>query len=236
VPERRIDPTGLPLRRRQLLTTRGLRLEYATLGWNVIEIGFLIWAAIGARSVALAGFASDSAIEIFASIVVVRELMGNADPIREQRALRRIGLAFLGLAIYIGIQAGLTVALGIHPEPSALGIAWLSATVVVMIALAAGKARTGRELGNRVLSAEAMVTVVDAALAAAILAGLLLNAAFGWWWADVAAGGVLVAYGVREGIHHLRSTATNQLSGSVSAASAWQRGLETPHRLRSRRG
>ena len=47
---------------------RGLRLEYATLGWNVLEIGFLAFAAVMARSVALAGFALDSCIEIFASL------------------------------------------------------------------------------------------------------------------------------------------------------------------------
>ncbi|MFN7149294.1 MAG: cation transporter [Microthrixaceae bacterium] len=190
--------------RRRLLTKRGLRLEYATLGWNVIEIGFLIWAAAAARSVALAGFAFDSFIEIFASIVVVGELKGTADPVREQRAVRLIGLAFFGLALYIALQAAATAALGIRPDSSPLGIAWLAATVVVMFALAWGKARTGKELANPVLSAEAKVTVVDGSLAAGILAGLLLNALFGWWWADVAAGAILVAYGIREGIHHLR--------------------------------
>ena len=193
--------------RRQALTMRGLRLEYATLGWNIIEIGFLIYAAVSARSVALAGFAIDSFIEIFASIVVVGELKGRADPDRERRAVRRIGIAFFGLALYIAVQAVLTVAFAIHPDPSPLGIAWLAATVLVMFALAWGKQRTGRELANPVLLAEAKVTVVDGSLAGGILAGLLLNAAFGWWWADVLGGVILVAYGLREGLHHVRAKA-----------------------------
>lgn len=195
----------LSTERHRRLTQRGLRLEYATLGWNVVEIGFLVFAAVAARSVALAGFALDSFIEIFASIVVIGELTGNADPIRERRAVRRIGFAFFGLAIYIAIQSVATVALGIRPDASPLGIAWLAATVIVMFGLAWGKARTGRELANPVLSAEAKVTVVDGALAAGILAGLLLNAWFGWWWADIGAGVVIIVYGIREGVHHIRA-------------------------------
>src|SRR5436305_15347720 len=87
--------------RTRLLTRRGLRLEYATLGWNVVEIGFLVYAAVVARSVALAGFALDSGIEIFASTVVIWQLRGDGAIARERRAERLIGLAFLGLAVYL---------------------------------------------------------------------------------------------------------------------------------------
>ena len=69
--------------RTRVLTQRGLYLEYATLGWNVVEIGFLLYAAVVARSVALAGFALDSVIEIFASVVVVWQLRGDVDPDRD---------------------------------------------------------------------------------------------------------------------------------------------------------
>ena len=196
--------------RRAVLRRRGLRLEYATLGWNVVEFGFLIAAAIAARSVALAGFALDSIIEIFASIVVVWNLSGTADEHDERRAVRLIGIAFFGLAAYSGIQSVVTLTLGIRPDTSILGIAWLAATCAVMFALAAGKARTGAALGNRVLSAEATVTLVDGLLAAAILLGLVLNAVAGWWWADVAAGVVLIVYGIGEGRNHLREASTRR--------------------------
>ena len=210
---RSVRPSTEPQRtpqRRAALRRRGLRLEYATLGWNVVEIGFLIAAAIAARSVALARFALDSIIEIFASIVVVWNLSGTADEHDERRAVRLIGIAFFGLAAYIGIQSVVTLTLGIRPDTSILGIAWLAATCAVMFALAAGKARTGAELGNRVLSAEASVTLVDGLLAAAILLGLVLNAVAGWWWADVAAGVVLIAYGIGEGRNHLREASTTR--------------------------
>jgi divalent metal cation (Fe/Co/Zn/Cd) transporter len=185
--------------RTRVLTRRGLRLEYATLGWNVVEIGFLVYAAVLARSVALAGFALDSVIEIFASVVVVWQLRGDIDPDRERRAERLIGLAFFALAIYLIGQTVVTLALDVRPGSSPLGIVWLAATCVVMFSLAAGKARTGQELGNRVLQAEAKVTVVDGGLAAAVLVGLVLNTTLGWWWADIAAGVVVIAYGLREG-------------------------------------
>ncbi|HVX23135.1 MAG TPA: hypothetical protein VHB02_17475 [Acidimicrobiales bacterium] len=192
-----------PERRRQL-RRRGLRLEYATLGWNVVEIGFVAAAAVAARSVALAGFTLDSCIEIFASLVVVGQLRGDADPDRERRALRRIGSAFFALACYLAAQTGVTLAFAVHPARSPLGIGWLAATAVVMFGLAAGKARTGAELGHPVLSAEARVTVVDGALATGVLAGLVGNALWGWWWADLVAGVVVIGYGLREGVHHWR--------------------------------
>ena len=87
---------------------------------------------------------------------------------------------------------------------SSLGIAWTAAPPLVMFGLAAGKARTGRALGNPVLVSEGRVNLVDGLLATAVLAGLALNAALGWWWADPIAGLVIVAYGVREGFGTLR--------------------------------
>jgi divalent metal cation (Fe/Co/Zn/Cd) transporter len=198
-------PTGaVPAR----LVRRGLRLEYATLSWNVVGIIVSLVAAVAARSVALAGFALDSGVEIFASLVVVGELKGTTSEASQRRAERRIGYAFLALAVYLTGQAIVTIVAGVHPYSSPLGIGWLAASAVVMFGLAYGKAVTGRALEHRVLQAEAKVTVVDGALATATLLGLTLNAALGWWWADVAAGAVIVVYGVREGLHLLRRAAT----------------------------
>jgi divalent metal cation (Fe/Co/Zn/Cd) transporter len=181
------------------LLRRGLRLEYATLGWNVVGVGIVIAAAIAARSVALAGFGLDSVIEIFASVIVVWQLKGVNDN-REQRALRLIGWAFYALAVYILIQAAYVLVLQAHPHTSVPGILWLAATLVAMLLLASGKRATGTQLGNTVLTTEAHVTLIDAYLAGAVLTGLLLNALLGWWWADPLAGLVIVYYGVKEGM------------------------------------
>ena len=182
---------------RDTLTRRGLRLEYATLGWNLIGVPVLVVAAIRSGSAAAAGFGFDSAIEIGASLVVVWQLTG-APKEREALGLRLIGYAFVALAVYVTVQAAYTFIGGHHPGHSTLGIVWTAATCVVMLALARGKSLTGRALGNPVLQAEGRVTLVDVCLAAAVLVGLTLNALAGWWWADPLASLVIVGYATRE--------------------------------------
>jgi divalent metal cation (Fe/Co/Zn/Cd) transporter len=183
--------------RRTALVRRGFILEYLTLAWNVVGIVVLTIAAVAARSVALAGFGLDSLIEIGASTVVIWELSGTGAE-RQRRGLRLIGYAFAALAAYLLAQSTVVLVTGYHPRHSLLGIAWTAATAVVMFALAAGKARTGRALDNAVLRTEGRVTTIDGILAVAVLLGLTLNAVVGWWWADPAAGYVLVYYAVRE--------------------------------------
>jgi divalent metal cation (Fe/Co/Zn/Cd) transporter len=183
---------------RAKLLRRGLHLEYVTLGWNVIGTIVVVAAAIAARSVALAGFGIDSLIEIFASVLVVWQLKGIGHE-REKPALRLIGIASFALAIYVLIQAIRTLVSRAHPVASILGIAWLAATLVAMLLLSWGKRRTGRLLDNPALMTEARVTLIDAYLAAAVLIGLILNAAIRRWWADPFAGLVIVYYGFEEG-------------------------------------
>ncbi len=144
-------------------------------------------AAVSARSVALAGFGLDSLIEIAASTVVLWELAGAPED-RQRRAMRMIGAAFMVLALYLAAQSTVVLVAAFHPLPSLLGIAWTGVTAMAMFALATGKAKTGAALGNPVLQTEGKVTLVDGILATAVLAGLVLNAALGWWWADPAAG------------------------------------------------
>ncbi|GLY88356.1 cation transporter [Actinoallomurus iriomotensis] len=182
---------------RARLVRRGFALEFLTLGWNVAGVVILAVTAIAARSVALAGFGLDSLIEIGASTVVVWELSGTGE-LRRRRALRAMAVAFIALAVYLLIQSSWALVSGHRAAHSPGGIAWTAITAAVMAALAAGKARTGAALGNPVLSAEGRVTFVDAVLAAAVLTGLALNAAVGWWWADPLAGYVLVFYAARE--------------------------------------
>jgi divalent metal cation (Fe/Co/Zn/Cd) transporter len=175
----------------------GLRLEYATLGWNVVGIVVLAWSALAARSVALAGFGLDSLIEIGASAVVIWELKGT-DESRRRRALRFIGVAFALLAAYLLAQGIVVIVIHHHAGHSVAGIIWTALTAVAMFSLARGKSHIGKALDNLVLRTEGRVTLVDGILAAAVLTGLVLNSAFGWWWADPAAGFVLVFYAGRE--------------------------------------
>jgi divalent metal cation (Fe/Co/Zn/Cd) transporter len=179
------------------LLRRGVTLERITLGWNAIGVVVLASAAIEARSIALAGFGLDSLVEIAASVVVLWQLADTGVE-RQAVALRLIGMAFIGLAVYVGGQSAVVLALSHHAHHSALGIGWTAVTAVVMFALATGKARTGAALGSLVLVTEGRVTFIDGVLASAVLVGLVVNAGLGWWWADPVAGFVIVVYGLRE--------------------------------------
>lgn len=185
------------------LIKRGLGLEYVTLGWNVVGVVVVIAAAIPARSIALAGFGFDSLIEIFASVIVIWQLKRiNKD--KERLAEKLIGYAFFALAIYILLQIVYVLHAGTHPKHSLLGIAWLSLTAVAMLLLAYGKKVTGEAIPNVVLQTEAKVTLIDAALAISVLAGLIANLLFGIWFADILAALVIVYYGVKEGLHAMK--------------------------------
>lgn len=186
------------------LLQRGLWLEYATLGWNILGCGLVLAVALAAKSVALAGFGLDSVIEIFASLIVIWQLKAiNKD--KEKLAERLIGLAFLLLALYILIQSGYTFLTIARPSPAPLGMLWLALTAAVMFLLAYGKGQIGQQINNPVLQKEAKVTVIDGLLAVSVLVGLGLNALLGWWWADPLTGLVIVYYGIQEGIHALKA-------------------------------
>ena len=191
------------------LRRRGLALEYATLAWNVVGVGILAVAAWRSGSVALAGFGLDSLIEIFASVVVIWQLT-DASAHSERQALRLIGGAFLLLALYVLLQSAVAWHTGARAAPSIPGMAWLLATIVAMLSLAYGKRIVGRALGSVVLLTESRVTLIDAALAGAVLLGVGANTLFGWWWADPLAALVIVAYGIREGRAALRHAAAVQ--------------------------
>jgi divalent metal cation (Fe/Co/Zn/Cd) transporter len=185
------------IRNRQLAL--GLRLEYAGVVWMIIEASVAIASGIAAGSIALIAFGLDSVLELVAALVVIRELRRGGRTATEQRAVRIIGLTFFLLGGYVGIESILTFANHARPDASGPGIVVSAAALAIMPALAIGKRRAGRALDNRVLLADAAETTFCAVLAATALAGLVLNAMAGWWWADPAAGLVIASLAVREG-------------------------------------
>lgn len=188
---------------RARLRRAGIALEVITLAWNVVGVVLLGILAYRSGSVALLGFGLDSLIEIGASTVVIWELTG-ADERRQRLGLRLIGVAFALLAVYLLVQAVVALASAHRAVPLQGGIWWTALTALVMFLLAVGKHRVGRRLEDPVLLTEGRVTLIDGILAASVLAGILLNALFGLWWADPVAGLVIVFYAVREARGALR--------------------------------
>jgi divalent metal cation (Fe/Co/Zn/Cd) transporter len=179
------------------LRRRGFWLEYASMTWMTAEAAVAITAGVIASSIALVGFGLDSVIEFFAAAIVVWQLRGED---RETRAVRLIGITFFALAAYLTVQAIRDLAGHTRPQHSTAGLAVTAAALIVMPLLAVAKRHIGRALGNRTLVADSAESALCALTAAAALLGIGLNAWLGWWWADPAAGLVIAALAVREGL------------------------------------
>lgn len=178
-----------------------LRLEYATIAWNLGEAVLTIGLGVIAASLALIGFGADSVVEIFASVVVVWHLFPHREveiPRRTALALRLVAAAFAGLAIVLAVLSIRDLISGRHPDHSPLGIAYLAITAVVMFGLAAAKRKLATALGSAPLRSEADMTFLDGILASATVLGLALYATMGWWWADPAAALVVAAAAANE--------------------------------------
>jgi divalent metal cation (Fe/Co/Zn/Cd) transporter len=192
-------------RTREELESRGLRLEYATIVWNAIEMVVSIGLGIAARSLALVAFGLDTMVELFASGVVVWHLRHpgrDSDHITAQ-ALRMVAGAFFVLALVVTVGAVWALVTGAAADESPIGIAYLALTVVVMLSLGATKRAIGIRLGSEPLAAEARMSILDAALALGVLIGLAANALFGLWWADPLAALLVGAAAIHEGIENL---------------------------------
>lgn len=184
--------------RRASLVERGRRLAWLTIAWNVVEGIIAVGAGIAAGSLALVGFGFDSFIEVFAGGVVLWQLQGVAEE-RERRALRLIGLSFFLLAAYVAVEGVRDLLTGNEAGESTVGIVLAGVSLVVMPLLAWAKRRTGRELVNPVILADATETALCSYLSAILLGGLVLNVAWGWWWADTLAAFGIAVLAVREG-------------------------------------
>ena len=184
---------------------RGRVLEYLTVGWNTVEAVVSIGAGLLAGSVALVGFGVDSVIESASGVVLLWRLRDGArGEERERLALRLVGVSFLLLAAYVGFDAVKSLVLREPPEASYVGVAVAALSLVVMPLLARAKRRVAAGLGSRAMQADSRQTDICAYLSAILLGGLLLNALFGWWWADPVAALLMTPVIVREGVESLR--------------------------------
>lgn len=188
---------------------RGVTLEGITVGYNVAEGTVAIVAGVVAGSVALTGFGIDSVIEVSSGMLLwwrLRAELG-APPLAarvEDRAARGAGVLLLALGAWLVADAARRLTTGDRPGASLVGIAVTALSLIVMPLLARAKLRAAAALGSRALRADAHETIVCAWLSFTTLAGLALNAALGWWWADPLAALAMLPLIVREGLEALR--------------------------------
>lgn len=186
---------------------RGRRLEYLTIGWNSLEAAIAIGAGLVAGSIALVGFGLDSIVEVSSGTALLWRLHMDA-PDRRERAeqitLKLVGASFLLLAAYVAFDAVKSLIIREPPEASYIGVGLAALSLVVMPLLARAKRKVAASINSRALQADSRQTDICAYLSAILLGGLLLNALFGWWWADPVAALVMTPIIFKEGIEALR--------------------------------
>ncbi|MGD0414619.1 MAG: cation transporter [Terriglobales bacterium] len=187
---------------------RGLSLEYFTVVWNLLEAAVALVSGAVAGSIALIGFGLDSLIEVSSGGILLWRLCADRDEERRERversALKLVGLSLLLLAAYVAGDSVFSLVKREAPERSLPGIALAIASLIAMPLLARAKRRVASVLGSSALQADSRQTDICAYLSAILLLGLLMNAAFGWWWADPVAGLVMVPLIAYEGSEALR--------------------------------
>ncbi len=182
------------------LQRRARLLAWGGNAWHLIEFGIALGAGLAAGSIALVGFGVDSLIEGFAGLVIVWLFTGSRlrSPTAERRAQQLIAASYLLLAAYVGVESIRDLVGGQHPGVSWIGVGLAAVTAPTMPLLARAKRRVGRQLESPATVSEAEQNMICAYLSVALLAGLLLNALAGWWWADPAAALFIAAVALGE--------------------------------------
>lgn len=180
----------------------GRRLAYLTIIWNSLEGIIAVGAGLWAGSIALVGFGIDSVIEVSSGTIILWRLAGSEE--RERLALRLVGVSFLALAAYVLFDAVKSLWFIEPPEASYVGIGIAALSLVVMPLLAREKRKVAAQLNSRSMKADSRQTDICAYLSAILLGGLVLNALFGFWWADPVAALVMVPIIAKEGLEAFR--------------------------------
>jgi len=183
------------------LAVRVRLLSWLSLAWMAVEGGVAIAAGIAASSIALIGFGLDSAVEGFASLIIVWRFTGTRmfSHAAETKAQKLVALQFFALAPYVAFESMRALIAAEHPEVSPVGIGLAVASLIVMPALGIAKQRLANQLGSAATLGEGRQNMLCAYLAAALLVGLLGNAIAGAWWLDPTVGLLIAALAVHEG-------------------------------------
>ena len=195
-------------RSRADLVRRGRYLEYFTIGYNSLEGLIAVAAGLIAGSIALVGFGFDSLIEVTSGAALLWRLHADVDEERRERveaiSLRIVGVCFVVLAIYVSYDSVKSLIRREAPEESLIGIVLAAVSLVIMPLLVRAKRKVARGIKSGALMADSKQTELCTYLSAILLAGLLLNALLGWWWADPVAAIIMVPIIVKEGLEALR--------------------------------
>jgi divalent metal cation (Fe/Co/Zn/Cd) transporter len=169
----------------------GMRIEAITVTWMLLEAGVDVGAGILARSVLLTAFGIEAAIELVSGATLLWRLRteargGSLERIHrsETRASWITSIALFLLCLYIVTTSVLSIAAGIHPEGSPIGVASAVAALIFMPLIICTKRRVATAIGSAALRADATCSLTCLYMSAALLIGVAVNTLFGFWWAD----------------------------------------------------
>ena len=188
------------------LYRKGLTLEYFTVVYNLAEAAVSLLFGKIANSIALIGFGLDSIMESLSGMVLIWRLQKHGKITEEEeerierKAMKFVAVTFFILGFYVLYQSLRKLIVKDIPEPSLPGIIIAVISIIVMPLLSYQKMKTGRQIQSQALVADAKETFACALLSIALLLGLGLNYAFGFWQADAAAGLLIVIFLFREGL------------------------------------
>jgi len=169
----------------------GVQIELISFGWMIVEAIIAIAAGIIARSILLSAFGLDSVIELVTGGVLLWRLvtetrgmsLGRVERV-ENRAAWVVGISLVLLCVYVVVTSVAGLLTGVHAAESPVGIVLSVAALLIMPLLAWRKRVIAAQLSSSALKGDAACSITCAYMAGALLVGLALNAAFGWWWAD----------------------------------------------------
>jgi divalent metal cation (Fe/Co/Zn/Cd) transporter len=183
------------------LARRARWLSWLSLAWMTVEGGVAIAAGVVAGSIALVGFGLDSAIEGFASVIIIWRFTGNRihSAAAEERAQKLVAIQFFLLAPYVAVGSVRALIGGEHPDTTLVGILLACGSIIFMPMLGIAKQRIAHQLGSPATKGEGRQNMLCAYVAGALLIGLLGNTWFGAWWLDPTVGLLIAAVAVKEG-------------------------------------
>lgn len=183
------------------LAARVRWLSWFSLAYMTAEGAIAIFAGIVAGSVALVGFGLDSAVEGFASAIIVWRFTGHRifSEAAEVRAQKLVAIQFFLLAPYVAFESVRALVTGERADTSILGIALAASSLVVMPYLGIAKARLADRLGSAATKGEGRQNMLCAYLSGALLLGLGGNLLFGAWWLDPVVGLLIAGVAAKEG-------------------------------------
>jgi len=186
---------------RQTNLTRGIRVEIASLVYNLIEVVVSVTVGLLTGSAALVSWGLDSTVEATSAGTLIWRLKAEKDGGDKRTVLHRkkVALYVVACAFWIVVAAILYEAVSAFISQEAPGFNWwgiaiLFVSLVVNPLLAWGKYRYGKRLDSPALKYDAKDTMICEYQTIVVLAGIGLTQWMGWWWADPVAALLIVPY------------------------------------------